>query len=118
MTSYLIISRSTPHSSPLSRAALDLAFTAAAFEQEISFVFLNNGVLQLMDDQNTVASNIKNVAKIISALKVYEIKNVYVHQESINQVGLEDQSLVDEFELISNEKLKRLITTVDQVMVF
>ena len=116
--SYLFISRCSPYAGHQARAALDLAFTAAAFEQKVSVVFIGDGVLQLLDRQDTEASQLKNIGKMIPALKHYDVKNVYIHQPSLARAGLKQTELPNEFELLDDEKLGRLVAITDQVMVF
>ena len=116
--SYLFISRSTPYGSQQARAALDLAFTAAAFEQAVSFVFMDAGVLQLLNGQDTETSQLKNIGKMIPALKLYDVKNVYIHQSSLVRTGLKQAQLPNQFELLDDIKLGDLVADADQVMVF
>ena len=117
-TSYLIISRTSPYANQQTRAALDLAFTAAAFEQEVNFVFMSEGVLQLLENQDTEASQLKNIGKMIPALKIYDVNNVYVHQPSLSSAGLDLAQLPEEFELLDDPKLGELMAAADHVMVF
>ncbi|MFT5321877.1 MAG: tRNA 2-thiouridine synthesizing protein C [Pseudohongiellaceae bacterium] len=116
--SYLFISRCSPYAGQQARAALDLAFTAAAFEQKVSFVFIDDGVLQLLDRQDTQASQLKNIGKMIPALKHYDVENIYIHQPSLARAGLKQIDLPNEFKLLDDEKLGKLVATTDQVMVF
>lgn len=118
INSYLIIARSSPYANQQARAALDIAFTAAAFEQEVSFVFMDDGVLQLLDEQDTSASLLKNVGKMIPALKLYDVKTVYAHEPSLGAVNLSPAQLSEDIEVLGNDKLKSLIAQADQVLVF
>jgi tRNA 2-thiouridine synthesizing protein C len=116
--SYLIIARSSPYGSHNPKAALDMALTAAAFEQEVSVVFLDDGVLQLLPNQDAESSGLKNMSKMISALKIYEVKHVYIHSSSAEKSGLDLSQAPDEIEAITDESLQELVTNSDHVMVF
>ena len=118
VSSYLILARSSPYANQQARAALDIAFTAAAFEQEVSFVFMDDGVLQLLDQQDTHSSLVKNIGKMIPALKLYDVKSVYAHEPSLITADLPRTQLSEDVELVDNEELKNLIAQADQVLIF
>jgi len=116
--SYLILARSSPYGSNMPKAALDIALTAAAFEQEVAVVFLDNGVLQLLPNQDTKSSGLKNGSKMISALKIYEVQHVYIHLPSAEKSGLNLSEVPDVIEPITDELLQDLVSKSDHVMVF
>ncbi len=116
--SYLIIARSSPYGSQQARAALDIALTAAAFEQTVSIVFMDAGLMQLLKGQQTDAGDRKNIGKIITALKLYEVNRIMVHQESVDKHDLDPAEFVEAVEVVTSDDIKRLIAGADQVMVF
>ena len=116
--SYPIIARCSPYGSQQARAALDIALTAAAFEQPISVVFMDAGVLQLLKDQQADAGEMKNIGKIITALKLYEVENIVVHQEAVDKYDLDPTEFVEAVEVVTSADIKSLIAGADQVMVF
>jgi tRNA 2-thiouridine synthesizing protein C len=116
--SYLILTRSSPYGSHKPKAALDMALTAAAFEQEVSIVFLDDGVLQLLPNQDTESSSLKNISKMISALKIYEVKHVYVHIPSAEKTGLDLSEAPNDVETITDESLQDLVSSSNHIMVF
>jgi tRNA 2-thiouridine synthesizing protein C len=116
--SYLILTRSSPYGSHKPKAALDMALTAAAFEQEVSVVFLDDGVLQLLPNQDTESSNLKNISKLISALKIYEVKHVYIHISSAEKTAYDLSETPVDVETITDESLQELVNSSDHVMVF
>jgi tRNA 2-thiouridine synthesizing protein C len=116
--SYLILSCSSPYGGSQARAALDVALTAAAFEQDVKIVFMDEGVLQLLTDQDTETSGLKSVGKMIPALSLYAVNKVYVHKETLGIMGLNPDRLMNGVELIDNAELGNLMASSDQVMVF
>ena len=116
--SYLILARSSPYGSNMPKAALDIALTAAAFEQEVAVVFLDDGVLQLLPNQDTESSGLKNGSKMISALKVYEVQHVYIHLPSAEKSELDLSQVPDEIDAITDELLQDLVIKSGHVMVF
>jgi tRNA 2-thiouridine synthesizing protein C len=115
---YLIISTAAPYSGVKPRAALDMALTAAAFEQEVTIVFRDEAVRQLLSGQETDNSGLKNIGKMIPALEMYEVKRICVHAPSLFLQGMNDEYLLDGIEHVSDADLKSLVESADQVMVF
>ena len=84
----LVSTRHAPYGSSLARDALDVALTYAAFDQAVSLLFLDDGVLQLLPQQASDAVAQKNIAKILQSLTLYDIANVYVDEDAMQQRGL------------------------------
>lgn len=116
--SFLVISRSSPYGSHLARAGIDLALTAAAFEQKVTMVFMDEGVLQVLEGQDTGNSGIKNVGRMIPALALYDVEKICVDQDSAQRFGVTEESLPEGVEFLSSGSLKTLLESADQVMVF
>lgn len=114
----LILMRSSPYGSHQPRAGLDVALTAAAFAVKVSVVFLDDGVLQLIDKQDTRASGMKEIGKMIPALTLYEVESVYALDESIQTFGIQTTALAADIQVIDNNVLRSLVGTANQVMVF
>jgi tRNA 2-thiouridine synthesizing protein C len=59
-----------------------VALAAAAFEQPISLLFMGDGVLQLMAEQDSQAIGVKNIGRLLASLPLYDIERVYVDGEA------------------------------------
>jgi tRNA 2-thiouridine synthesizing protein C len=66
--SILIVLRHSPYGSSLAKASLDVAFAHAAFEQSVDLLFLGDGVLQLLPEQDSQLLGMKN-AGILATLR-------------------------------------------------
>ena len=115
--SYLLLVRSSPYGSARARAAIDIALTAAAFEQAVTVVFLDEGVLQLFDGQETDIAELKNISQMIPALPIYDVKSLCVHLPSAEKFGLDVAGLA-EITPLDDAGLTRLTREHDQVLVF
>ena len=80
MKKTLLISRQSPYSSQLARAALDAALAAAVFEQNVSVLFMDDGVWQLLSQQQTTAVETKNLEKTLRSLEHYDLDRLYYEQ--------------------------------------
>src|SRR5690606_40541227 len=86
--SFLLICRRAPYGQSLAREALDVALTAATFDQQVAMLFLGDGVLQLLKGQQPAAIAQKALDKQLAALPLYDIEMVYVEAEALHQRGL------------------------------
>jgi tRNA 2-thiouridine synthesizing protein C len=105
----LFINRCTPHGSSKAQEALDMAFALAAFEHRVSMVFMDDGVLQLLRDQDTTEINVKHFAPSFRAWEDYGIEHIYVEKESLLARGLLETDLIMPTEMIDTTMLAELI---------
>jgi tRNA 2-thiouridine synthesizing protein C len=85
----LVVVRHTPYGSSLGRAALDTALAAAAFDQKVHLLFLGDGVLQLLPQQDAAAVGLRNIARLLASLPLYDIESVLVDESSAQRYGLD-----------------------------
>jgi tRNA 2-thiouridine synthesizing protein C len=115
----LIISRRPPYGSNLSREALDVALAAAVYDQEIGILFMDDGVFQLLENQNPEDIEQKNIASILPALSLYGIDTIYVHKESLEDRALKRNELVlDGIKILTNDDVKKLLDQQDHLLSF
>lgn len=109
----MFVNRRAPHGTLYAWEALELALTAAAFDQAVSLVFLDDGVFQLQREQAPEALGFKNFALAFRALPDYEVEQVYVERESLEARGLTTEDLCVPVTLIDAEALARLMHEQD-----
>jgi tRNA 2-thiouridine synthesizing protein C len=66
----------------------------AAFDQEVSLMFMDDGVYQLTGAQDTSEIGMKNFSPTYRTLGDYEVKNIYVDRASMEARGLTREDLV------------------------
>ena len=115
---YLIIATSAPYAGALPRAAIDMALTTAAFEQQVTVVFRDDAVFQLLDKQDTSNSEQKNIGKMIPALAMYDVQRICAYSPSLANRHCELSDCVDGVEAISKEELRTMVTAADHVLVY
>ena len=114
--SFLLVSRSAPYSSAQAREALDIALAGAAFNQTVDILFMDDGVFQLLPDQDPMGINQKNLAKTLPMLKLYDVANIYVEEQSLAVRGLLGENLVLDCTVIDSRAAGRLIAAADRVL--
>ena len=62
------MNRKAPHGTIYAHEALEVVLIAAAFEQDVSLAFIDDGVYQLKKGQNTDGIATKNFTKTFGAL--------------------------------------------------
>jgi tRNA 2-thiouridine synthesizing protein C len=92
---FMFINRKAPYGTIYALEALEVVLISAAFEQDVSLAFLDDGVYQLMKGQDTSGIGMKNYSPTFRALGDYEITKLYVEQESLAERGLKPEDLME-----------------------
>ncbi|MFK8067862.1 MAG: sulfurtransferase complex subunit TusC [Gammaproteobacteria bacterium] len=105
----LFINRKSPYESAHAQEALDMAYALSAFEHKVSLVFMDEGVLQILRDQDSTEIGIKNFSPAFRAWQDYEIDQLYVDEESLKKRAIKTSDLIVEVELINTDQLGKII---------
>lgn len=114
----LLICRHAPYGNSLAREALDVALTAATFDQPVAMLFLGDGVLQLVRDQQPAAIAQKALDKQLAALPLYDVETIYVEAAALSARGLDAADLALPVQLLSSEQIAGQIEAHDIVLGF
>ena len=90
---FLYVNRKAPYGTIYALEALEVVLIGAAFDQDVSLAFLDDGVFQLVKDQNTKEIGVKNFSPTFRALGDYEVTKLYVEAESLSERGLTEDDL-------------------------
>jgi tRNA 2-thiouridine synthesizing protein C len=85
---FLYVNRKAPYGTVYALESLEVVLIGAAFEQDVSLAFVDDGVYQLMKGQDTAGIGMKNFSPTYSALGDYDINKIYVEKESLEARGL------------------------------
>jgi tRNA 2-thiouridine synthesizing protein C len=115
---FIYVNRKAPYGTIYALEALEVVLISAAFEQDVSVVFLDDGVYQLMKGQNTTGIGMKNFSPTYKALGDYEVKKLYVEKESLDERGLKADDLMeivyeDEDEDFAEKPLVRIVSRAE-----
>lgn len=92
---FLYVNRKAPHGSIYALESLEVVLIGAAFEQGVSLAFLDDGVFQLAKGQNTKGIGAKNFSGTYRALGDYDVRELFVERESLEERGLTVGDLLD-----------------------
>lgn len=113
---FTYLSRSAPYGSNRAQVCLDAALATAVFEQTVNYVFLDDGVYQLLKDQNADKIFTKTIGNAIETLELYGIQNIFIKEDSLRERNLSIDDLAIKVEPLSNKKLAELIDGSDSVI--
>jgi len=84
----MYINRTAPHGTVYALEGLEVVLIGAAFEQEVSMAFMDDGVFQLLKGQEAGDTGIKNFSAAYRALGDYDVQKLYVDRASLQERGL------------------------------
>lgn len=109
MKSFLFVMRRPPHSGVRLSETLDALLTAAAFDQRVAVLWLDDGVLQLLAQQQPESLALKDTSAIFKALELYEVTELCVERESLQERGLTPEDLILPVRLVGRSEINALI---------
>jgi tRNA 2-thiouridine synthesizing protein C len=129
---FLYINRKAPHGSIYAQESLEVVLIGAAFEQDVTLAFIDDGVYQLMQNQDTSGAGVKNFAPTFRALGDYDVRQIYVEEESLKLRGLGKDDLIpltyededddwaekDSVHVVSSAELADIIEQQDVILNF
>ena len=129
---FLYVNRKAPYGTVYALESLEVVLIGAAFDQDVSLAFVDDGVFQLARGQKTTDIGMKNFSPTYSALGDYEVKKIYVEKESLEERGLtpdnllhltyededEDYAEKDSIRFVSRAELSDIMDQQDVVLSF
>ncbi|MBV1905965.1 MAG: sulfurtransferase complex subunit TusC [Pseudomonadales bacterium] len=111
----LFIQRAAPYSSAIAFESLEAILVAGVFDQQVSVLFLDDGVYQLCQHNASILGT-RNVSKLCESLPMYDIDKIYVSEASLQQRGLQSRFLCLPFTNISSKDISALISSHEIVV--
>jgi len=116
MKSFLFIMRHLPNIGIHVQETLDMVLTTAAFDQTVSLLFVDDGVLQLNKLQNAQSIGLRDTIAVFSALEVYDVTQIYVEIESLQARGLQVIDLILPVQLIQRRDTSEFMQQYDVLL--
>lgn len=115
---FLYVNRKAPHGTIYALESLEVVLIAAAFEQDVSMLFMDDGVYQLKKGQSTEGIGSKNFSPTYRALEMYDVEKLYVDRDSLEARGLSEEDLLVDVEVVEPAAIKELMADQDVVLSF
>jgi tRNA 2-thiouridine synthesizing protein C len=118
MKKFMFVNRKPPYGTIYALESLEVVLIAATFDQDVSLVFADDGVYELVKGQDTKGTGIKNHSKTYRALEGYDVEKLYVERESLEARGLGEDDLIVDVEVLSTAAMADLMAEQDVVLSF
>lgn len=92
---FLYVNRKAPYGTVYALESLEVVLIGAAFDQDVSLAFMDDGVFQITRGQDTDGIGMKNFSKTYTALGDYEVTKIYVEKESLEERGISLDNLLE-----------------------
>ncbi len=115
---FMFVNRKAPYGTIYALESLEVVLITAAFDQDVSLVFLDDGVYQLKKGQQTKGIEVKNFSSTYRALEGYDVEKLYVEKESLAARGLTESDLLVDVIVLSSAEMGALMDQQDVVLSF
>ena len=115
---FLYVNRKAPYGTIYALEALEVVLIGAAFEQDVSLAFVDDGVYQLTKGQDTKGLEMKNFSPTFRALADYDVTKLYVEKEALQARGLSAADLVVPVEVVSAQRMAEIMEAQDVILSF
>ncbi len=129
---FLYVNRRAPYGSIYALETLEVVLIGAAFDQDVSLAFLDDGVFQIVKGQDTSGIGMKNFSPTYRALGDYEVTKLFVEKESLDERGLTPDDLLEityededddwaekpSIQIVDRSKLTEIMAVQDVILSF
>ena len=115
---FMFLNRKAPHGTVYALEGLEVVLITAAFDQDVSMVFTDDGVYQLMKGIDSKGIEVKDFSKTYRALGGYDIEKLYVDQASMDARGLTEDDLIVDVTVLAVDEMANLMAEQDVVISF
>jgi tRNA 2-thiouridine synthesizing protein C len=115
---FMFVNRKAPYGTIYALEALEVVLISAAFNQDVSLAFLDDGVYELLKGQQTKALEVKNFSPTYRALEGYDIEKLYVERESLAARGIREDQLLVPVQVVDAKEMAALMEQQDVIIGF
>lgn len=92
---FMYLNRRAPYGTIYAWESLEVVLIGAAFDQEVSLMFVDDGVYQLVKGSDTSESDMKNFMPTYRTLGDYGVRHMFVDRKSLEDRGLGTDDLIE-----------------------
>jgi len=115
---FMFVNRKAPFGTIYALESLEVVLISAAFDQDVSLVFMDDGVYQIKKGQDSKGIGMKNFSPTYRALEGYDIEKLFVEKESMDSRGLTAEDMIVPVEILSKDQLTSLMEDQDVILTF
>ena len=110
---FMFVNRRAPYGTIYALEILESVLISAAFEQDISVAFVDDGVFQIKKGHDPKGLGMKNFSPTYRALAGYDVEKLYVEKESMDARGLRVDDFVVKVQVVPAAELAKLMAAQD-----
>lgn len=115
---FMFVNRKAPYGTIYALESLEVVLISAAFDQDVSLAFLDDGVYQIVKGQQTKGIETKNFSPTYRALEGYDIEKLYVERESLEARGIGEEDLLVDVHVVGRDEMSKLMAEQDVLVSF
>ena len=113
---FMFLNRKAPYGTIYALESLEVVLISAAFDQDVSLAFVDDGIYQIVKGQHTKGIDQMNFSPTYRALEGYDIEKLYVEKESLEARGLTEGDLLVDVQVLSSSEIGALMAEQDVVI--
>lgn len=112
--------RTSPHGTSISREGLDTILAATAFcePNDIGIFFIDDGVLNLIDNQQPEIIQQKDFIRTFKLLDLYDVEQRFICTASLQKFKLDNRELILSCEKIDRSLLLEKLNQAEKLFTF
>lgn len=112
----LFLLRSAPYAGSKAYETLESLLVAAVFDQEVSVLFADDGVYQLLNEQDPSGIGTRSVGAGLKALSTYDVERVYASTQSLEERDVSISDIELPVDTLNAAQISALIAAQDAVI--
>lgn len=112
----LIWTTQSPMGNANARETLETALAFAAYDQPVALLASGLAVNQFTAKPNAPIAGSKDISKLVKALPMYDVEQLYLCEQSVQQFGLNQSELVSAARLVTAEQIAALLQEANHVI--
>lgn len=111
-----VLVTSLPLDGIAARESLDLIFALAAVDHQVSVIFSDDAVYQLVKATDSAEVMVKDFRRSFKLFELYDIEDLYICSESLRRRQLQANKLVLDVQVLESLELSQLLYTQQHVI--
>ena len=114
----LIVLTQAPYGSSAAQEALDIVLAAGTFDQDVSLLLSADACYQLLPYQHPEVIQLKNTAKMLTALPIYGIEKIFADRNDAFERGVSTEITALPVQFLDQHNIVDLYEQADTVLRF
>ena len=112
----LFLLRSAPYAGSRAYETLEALLVAAVFDQQVSVLFTDDGVYQLLKEQDPSGIESRSVGAGLKSLSTYDVERVFASAQSLEARGVSMNDIDLPLDTLDADQISALIADQDAVI--